>query len=304
VTSHGVQVGHDARELRLPDLIVIGAQKAGTSSVYAGLKGHPAIGVAKRSEVEFFSQEVRYARGLDYYAAHFDHVSPEKLTAEVSPGYLYSSNTPRRLREAIPNVKLCVSLRDPVDRAFSAWRMQISKGSERRPFSEAVRLDRRYVEYGLYYQQLSRYLDYFPMEQVLVQFFEDLRTNQQGYFDRIFEFAGVPSVSIASDTRENVGGEGRLGAVTAILWQLFSARNAIRRTALRSVVDNYFIDTHARRLRNWVAGLNRQPSSRNESVDLETRRFIVDSVAEDVISLSKLVGRDLDSWIAVRRQCP
>jgi len=177
---------------RLPDFIIIGAQKAGTTSLFHYLNNHPDVGPAWRKEIHFFDRW--YSNGLDWYRAHFPLYAEATITGEGSTNYLQHPDAPLRMRHCIPNAKLIVMLRNPVDRAYSQHQMNVRKGIETLSFEDALeaepyRLQNQpdclstewrvasYLTRGLYASQLQRWLDQFPQEQLLVikseEFFED-----------------------------------------------------------------------------------------------------------------------------------
>ena len=108
-----------------PTAIVIGAQKAGTTALYRYLARHPGIAPSKVKEIDFFNCDARYARGLDFYHAHFPRGTPwnaGRMTLEVTPGYMAGAEKAApRIYEYSPDIKLIALLRDPVARAYSAW---------------------------------------------------------------------------------------------------------------------------------------------------------------------------------------
>lgn len=284
--------------LSLPDFIVIGAQKAGTSSMYNVLSQYAGVQMASRTEVSFF--DLGFQRGLAHYQSFFKHAEPDLVMGEVSPGYLYFEPVPKRIAECLPQVKLIASLRNPVQRAFSAWRMQISKGSETRPFSEAVRENPIYLDYGRYYQQLSRYYDLFPSEQILVLLFDDLQATPDTFFSALLEFIEVDANGLDTnklDVKDNIGGDPRWYSVTATLNTLYRMRNAVRKTPAGWLVDNRWIDHYSRRIRNNVAAWNRNPKAKRYTLDQETAEFIIGALAEDTSRLSTLIGRDVSHWM-------
>ena len=170
---------------QLPNFIIIGAQKSGTTSLLQYLREHPEIGATHKKEVHFFSWW--YDKGLDWYRAHFPFEGEKPLIGEASPSYLLHPGVPARLHAVLPDVKLLVMLRNPVDRAYSHHQMNVRKGVDPLPFEEAIareperlRLnngsdlgwrDSSFISYlsrGLYADQLEGWLDYFPREHVKV----------------------------------------------------------------------------------------------------------------------------------------
>jgi hypothetical protein len=292
----------EGQELALPDFIIIGAQKAGTASMYHVLKHHPEVQMSSKKEVSFFNIEVRFQKGLPFYSSYFAHAEPGKVLGEATPNYLLCPKTPKRIAEALPQAKLIASLRNPVHRAFSAWRMDISTGSETRPFAEAVRRVPGYIENGRYHQQLSRYLDSFPRGQFLILLFEDLKASPDRFYEEIFSFIGVEPRGVDPSVfgiNPNIGGTPKWSTVTAMLNAGFRARNAIRQTPLKGVVDNPWLYECGRWIRNKITKWNRKPEVRHPKIDSETASYIIELLADDISNLSRLLDRNLQHWMTI-----
>ncbi|MGZ8918140.1 MAG: sulfotransferase family protein [Methylobacter sp.] len=106
-----------------PNFMIIGAQKAGTTALYEYLSRHPQIQPTKVKELHYFNCEARYKNGIEFYRSFFQLDTESKLLFDASPGYLNNANAPKRIYAHNPNVKIIILLRDPVERAYSAWNM-------------------------------------------------------------------------------------------------------------------------------------------------------------------------------------
>ena len=198
----------------LPDYLLIGAQKCGTTFVQGMLKQHPAI-AARQVEVHYFDRN--YDRGLAWYEKHFPSAETrerilreqgEFATGERSPSYLSNPVVPERVAAALPGVRLLVVLRDPVARALSHYHHNRQLGIEPLSFEDAVaceleqragrhvdgELRRRYLGRGLYAGQLRRWLRHFDREQMHVSVSEQLFADPVGVIREIQEFIGVTPV--------------------------------------------------------------------------------------------------------------
>ncbi len=196
-----------AEQRQPPNFIIIGAQKGGTTSLYRYLTEHPEIGGASKKEVHFFDRS--YDKGMDWYLAHFPRRGEFPVVGEASPSYLFHPEVPGRVRRAVPDAKLIALLRNPVDRAFSQYQMNVRKGFEPLPFEEAIdreperlRLaaDRsttqwRYSSYlarGLYAEHLEWWLAAFPRGQLLVLRSEDFFARPEEGLAEALAFLGLP----------------------------------------------------------------------------------------------------------------
>jgi len=292
-----------AKSVALPDFIVLGAQKAATSSVYRVLKGHPDVRMPREKEIDFFSEAFRFRRGLESYARHFQGLRPGGVVGENSPGYLPCPACPGRIRAAVPQAKLVAVLRNPIERAYSSWRMQVLRGAETAPFFEALHKDPRYVAYGRYYQQLSRYAEFFPASQLLVLLFDELAADSTGFYTKLFAFISADVRRADPDTfryRENEGGAARSSGVARLLKAGFGSYRALKGSPFRGLVENAFVDGYARSARNKLAHWNRWTSeTAGEGLARErsATAWLATVFEEDVRHLSAFLGRDLTGWL-------
>ena len=202
-----------ARRRPLPDFLVIGAQKAGTTALYAYLRWHPGIAGPSWKEVSFFDRH--WWRGEAWYRGQFPLRAGERLVGEASPSYLFHPLAPERARAVVPGAKLVALLRDPVDRAYSQYQHEVALGREPLSFEDALaaederlvgeveRLiadprafsrawwDHTYTARGRYAEQLERWLEAFPSEQLLVVRTEDLGERPAETYASILAFLGA-----------------------------------------------------------------------------------------------------------------
>lgn len=207
----------------LPDFLIIGAQKAGTTALFAYLRWHPEITGPSWKEVSFFDR--RYREDERTYRASFPAKPRQWLVArrrgrwplvgEASPSYILHPLAPQRARDLVPQARLIAILRNPIDRAYSHYQHEVRLGREPFSFEEALereddRLrgevermvaepsyfseswwDYTYVARGRYAEQLERWLSVFPRDQLLVLFMEELRDDTPGTYARVLDFLGA-----------------------------------------------------------------------------------------------------------------
>ena len=208
----------------LPDFVIIGESKCGTTSLYNYMIQHPAIKPALTKEINFFNWS--YDKPQNWYSAHFPTKFKKKLskniykkpflTGESTPLYLFNSQVPRRMFETIPNVKIIVVLRNPVDRAYSHYHdLGVRLGKEKRTFDDAINsqlkilgeknyvttdydgnfTDRlyQYVERGIYFDHLKIWMDVYPLKQFLILKTEELEMNPSEILNSVFKFLSLPN---------------------------------------------------------------------------------------------------------------
>lgn len=189
-----------------PSFLIIGVQKGGTSSLFFYLKFHPQIRRPFKKEIHFFN--IHYKKGLNWYLAHYPTKANGAITGEASPDYLFHPLAPERAKALNPKMKLVVLLRDPIERAYSAYQMNRRMGLDKHAtFQEAVDYELKlrgqtndytydrhnffYLERGLYSKQLAKWSEHFPREQMLVLKSEFFFSNTNDALIRVYDFLGV-----------------------------------------------------------------------------------------------------------------
>ncbi|MCD6015794.1 MAG: sulfotransferase [Geminicoccaceae bacterium] len=177
----------------LPNLIVIGAQKCGTSVLHYYLSLHPEVSMSKPKELNFFIEERNWPRGLDWYRGHFD---PEaRVRGEASPNYSafpQHQGVPERMHSVVPDAKLIYMIRDPLERIAAHWVHNYAKRREKGTLAETLtHPNTSYVNRSKYAMQLERFLAFYPRERVLVFQQSELRHQRMETLRRIFDFIGV-----------------------------------------------------------------------------------------------------------------
>jgi Sulfotransferase domain len=219
-----------------PTYLVIGAQKAGTSSLHHYLSQNPAVLTARVKEVQYFTKY--YARGEAWYRAQFPLVTHEHAVrrrlgvspavGEATAACLFDPRSPERVHAFDPEMKLIALIRDPIERAYSHFQMELRWGRETGTFEEALDreetelpgvlerlrtnpsvgvssgLGRSYVARGLYVDQLERWLRLFDGEQLLILMSDDLDDDPAGMLSRVTGFLGVPEWQSAEYPRRGV----------------------------------------------------------------------------------------------------
>ena len=201
---------------KLLDFIVIGAPKSGTTSLFQYLRFHPQIFIPPAKEIPYFSSKTWRHQGWDQYVETYYAQAPlDLLWGKVTPQYFSNAWVPRKIHAMMPDVRLLVILRHPVDRAFSNYRMAFRTGKESRGFNELaldyVKNNTRinYFTHGEYGTLLSRYLEHYSSNQLLVLFLDDLKNSPETLLDSIWRYLGVNGGYVPSNLgkRYNIGGD-------------------------------------------------------------------------------------------------
>lgn len=300
--------------MTLPNFLVVGAAKAGTTSLYAHLGQHPDVFMTALKEPRFFAYEgeepqsfagpgserliTSIVRTRGEYEALFVQAQGESAIGESSPAYLYSPVAARRIQEVIPHAKIVAVLRDPAERAHSHWVDNVGSGWEPvRDFTAALDLaeERRranwwrkwdYIGHGFYGEQLRRYFRVFPREQIRVFLFEDLVNGWESRRAELLEFLEVdPLLGPRALGRENRGAVPRFELVDRLL----SRSNPVR-TVLRHGMPPRMREA----IRRQVSKTNTQTPALAPQLRLRLQAMY----REDVLGLEELIDRDLSAWLA------
>lgn len=178
----------------MPNFLIIGAQKTGTTTLWAHLRNHPQVFLSENKEPNFFVEELEWHRGREWYESLFDGASGATAVGEASTLYTMFptyAGVPERIASMIPDVKLIYVMRDPIARMQSLYGLHLMAGWERRPISEALVLDTRYADSSRYAMQIEQYLRYFRREQLHLLTSEDLEQRPSETIRGILDFLQV-----------------------------------------------------------------------------------------------------------------
>ncbi len=205
--------------MSFPNTFIVGAAKAGTTSLHYYLGQHPQVFMSEWKEPHHFADIApapelthmmrRYADEPSYTEL-FRDAGTRPIVGEASPSYLWDFGAAARIRARVPKARIIILLRDPIARAYSHYLMDVREGLQQRPFLEAVRSDyalqgkrwgsrgHLYVELGLYADQLARYYAAFPADRIRVHLFDDLQTRPLWVLEDLAQFLGIDAGMMAS----------------------------------------------------------------------------------------------------------
>jgi hypothetical protein len=292
--------------MTMPNFLIIGAMKSGTTALYYYLEQHPEIYMSPVKEPNFFSSQgqqnaVDAVTNIEAYQHLFRGAADEKAIGEASHHYLYEPGAATEIRRYVPEAKLIAILRNPVDRAYSHFLHMVRSGTEPLDdFTQALqekgevgihkeRIFQDYIGRGLYYDQLKRYFGTFPREQVRVYLYEDLRDTPIRTVQDAFRFlkvddSFVPDVSL----RRNVSGRPKYKTLDALLRSQGRIKHAAKiylPARMRWRLSKAFDDLKTR-------NLVESPPLRSEA-----RQQLIRVYREDILRLQDLLHRDLSGWL-------
>jgi len=271
-----------------PDIIVIGAMRAGTTTLYEMMRATGTVSVPRMKETDFFLGK-QYQRGLSWLNGQYDDLN--KPIVDVSPNYAKRFVFPsvaKRIHETNPDVKLIYIVRDPVKRAISQYKHLTAMGYELKlPHETEPRIGECVGDASLYYEQLKPYLEYWPIDQIEILEFEDLIEDQWGTLERLYARLGLPEFTVA-DKEIHTNSADQLQRVPHWWGQL---RNTPFFEWLRSKTPR------------GMVGRVKSILFHGQGNTMETVEFpetaiqkLQQNLADDVQALRDLTGRSFDRW--------
>jgi hypothetical protein len=262
--------------------------------MYACLYEHPEVCMPQK-EINFFSRDRHWSRGVDWYERIFAECPSTAVAGEFSTSYLSDPDSPARIHDRYPEARLIVSLRHPVDRAYSSYLNDIVAGvvSATTGFLEALPSHPEYLETGRYARHLRSYLELFPRDQLLVSIFDDARRDPLAAVQAIYRFIGVDPAFRPTMLDRRVG-KGRVPRFQWIEQSLLRTSAAVRRQ--RTLRPLWWT---AKRigLGDRLRALNTARATQGtDKLDPEQRRSLVREFEPEVTALEELLQTDLPQW--------
>ena len=281
--------------MQLPDrvgFIGIGARKSATTWLYENLVAHPQIatpGVSKK-EVDYFS--THHARGDAWYHSHFDSSGP--LVGEFSVSYFADPQVPCRVHRYNPQMRMILSLRNPVDRLLSEHLFEIQRGRTKADvdFWQAFEESPLYVNQGMYATHLQRWLEYFDLKNLHIVLFDDIQTAPKDVLTSTLTFLGAdPTLQRRTLPPKNVATTYRSGRFRKVTHRL-------GRQTLRHLGPTPFRILQRTGLPRLAHRLNERPADKSAvNIDVDDRKRLAEFFVDEIETLGSLIGRDLSSWL-------
>jgi hypothetical protein len=282
---------------RLPDFVVIGAMKCGTSSLHEQLALRSGVHMSTPKEPNFFSDDDNYARGIEHYLACFEGFRPGQIVGESSTHYTKLPTWPHsveRMAAVLPDARFVYVMRDPIERILSQYVHEWTQREVALPLERAVLEHERYVAYSQYARQLAPFVQRFGRERILLVGFERMLARPDAELERICAFLGDPSPEPPR-------------------WQEIPARNVsaerLRRSALRErLLALRPVRALADRLPAGLREALKRPWRLRERPQLSEaiRAQLVAQIDPDLAALSSQLGLPLrcESWSRLALEAP
>ncbi len=299
--------------MTLPNFLIVGVEKAGTTSIYNYLKQHPQVYMSPVKETNFLEKDWETLikdhnfKGkpskivtFEQYKALFEGVTDEIAIGEASPNYLFHyESSAARIRKYVPEAKLIAILRDPAERAYSDYLMhvrdEIQSTVKTLSLSEQIKLKGETsftLRKGLYYQPIKYYFEQFSPEQVRIYFYKDLSKNSLEFMQNIYKFIGVND-NFEVDTSKK--------AQTAAIPKSRALNKLIRtdnplRTSIRTLIKPFIPLSLRAKARKTILELNSNTKN-TDPLSPELRQALVDYYRDDILKLQDLIQQDLADWL-------
>jgi len=282
--------------------LFIGTQKSGTSSLYNILKEHPQINIANQKETKFFYDLDSYNKGIQYFEQQYFKAFDGLPYLDIDPDYMYFEDVPERIFKSLgAKVKFIVTLRDPAIRAYSQYVMEVYRNTEKLSFQESIAQEKyrinnsegnmyhSYIQRGLYSEQLSRYFNYFPIENFKFFVFEkDFLVDRKKMCDEICKFMNVKPISYKNlDVQRNP----RRKVKSKILNRL-TRQNKIYNILTEKMLPKYM----GEKIRNYFLTINTSQDNIQVLSDVEKKQLTDHYFIEDILKLEELLTINLDHW--------
>ncbi len=286
----------------LPNFLIVGAPKAGTTSLYHYLSEHPEVFMSEPKEVNFFSAEEIEKQGLYYkdfkassleeYKKLFKKVKDEKAIGEGSVSYLFYPQTPIKIKREIPDVKIIILLRNPVERAYSHYLMDFRMGLVTLSFEDIIYKNanhknlhlyyQQYIELGFYYDQVKRYLNIFGREKVKVYLQEDLRKIPDTVICDLYDFLGI-NKTFRPDTNQVHNSFSM--PKNKLIHKLYAFNS------LRILLKDIFPSFVKEKIKTVFFERKNKPKLKEES-----KKYLQELYHKDIEKLETLIEKNLSSW--------
>jgi hypothetical protein len=289
----------------LPNFIVIGAAKAGTTSLHWYLAEHPAVFMTSVKDPAYFAYGVDGdgrllwgnpdlhtfpIKSLREYEGLFADAGDAVAIGEASTTYLECPQSAARIRELLPAARILCSLRHPVDRAYSDYLMYLrSRGRRFEPARDLTATsawaqpDSHWMRIGRYHEQLSRYFDAFPGDQICVLLFDDLNRNPQRFVRETYQFLDVDPAFVPDFATPHAAG----GIPASVMLERLFTRGA--RSAVKPWVP--------KRAANWLKRLRGRSMRQAPRLPADLKRELTGHFRDDIERTSELIGRSLQHWL-------
>jgi hypothetical protein len=283
--------------MTLPNFLGIGALRSGSSWLNEQLRNHREIFIPVQKELNFFTEF--YESGIDWYAGHFpasDKAASYKAIGEITPTYVGDPRVPARIHRHLPDCRLILILRNPIERAYSEYTKAMRDSNFRGSFDDLVEQKQGLLARGDYSQHLARYLEWFPRDRFLILIFETMISDHRGTAQKLGQFLGIDPDGFDIVRMQRQVNASYLPRLPGLFSAAIKVRNSLTRNRLgwvTAVAADLGLAPVARRLFRFGG-----PRAALPALDEPTRRRLEDHYAPEIERLERLLDQDLSLWKA------
>jgi hypothetical protein len=270
-----------------PNCIVIGAMKAGTTSLHHYLDAHPDISMTHPKETHYFSKDESWGKGEGWYLSQFEGMDTQ-IRGETSPSYSkfpMRPHVPKRMYDLLPNAKLIYLLRDPIDRIISQYRH--SCGRDKSIDTVIKENKKEHVAPSKYHMQLSQYIEYYDFSDILILESNNLWNNTEGVVQKTYRFLGINDSFTSpafAEKRYQTDNRKEKSAFEKFVLDTLNGRSWLKPRIPQWV------------LRKYQKLLKTKKDTTDYELDAELRSELANELADDVSKLRDLTGREFSNW--------
>lgn len=282
----------------LPNYVHAGGQRCGSTWIYNALAEHPDIFMPKKEPVNYF--DAQYYRGEDWYRGLYSDHDGEKVLGDESPGYIKNPLSPKRIAETIPDAKITMCLRNPVERAYSQWWTAENAWTDT-AFERSLKrhsTNDAFITPGFYDLHISRWERYFDSDQIKILFFDDFKEDNKSFIQDIYRFLevddsfvpGVVGTKVQSNTKKG-GPNKSVNTEQKIVNAGMLAPQPVKDKVLWPVYRKYIQSDF-----NLPSIKDPRKKYKRGDISPQVRKALEKTYYEDVKRLEDRTGRDLSHW--------
>ena len=297
------------KEAIVPNTFLIGAQKSATTSFYNWIAQHPDIcGPESIKDVGFFLDDRLYNKGLSFLSkAYKSHYNQQKIILHSNVNYIYFEEALKKIHSLGSDTKFVLILRNPVERAISAYYFFKQRGLEEREMTQAFMeeetlkdsgslqelCDFTYKEHGLYAKQINQFYKYFDKDKLLVLFFEDLKNEPFKELSKAFKFLGIDD-----SFKPNLNHENKTGVPSSkVVQKLIHGENRIKKALVHNVLDMLVsLETKNKIKKSIGERFMKESNSMKKDTPENFKKELYSYYMSEIENLEELLQRDLSEW--------
>ncbi len=283
------------------DFIGIGAPRCATGWVFNILKEHKEVCFSFVKETQFFNMDYNYEKGLAYYENFFKGCPEGQIKGEFTPAYYLQEKTAQRIKNNFPRVKLLIVLRNPMQRAYSHYLFNKTRGVPvKSTFEKEIERNPQYINDGFYYRHLSKFLKYFNSNQVLVVIYEDIILKPEKTAEKIYKFLNIDYKFIPSSLNKIINSYNssylKIPLINQIMQKIWRKTRGYQ-LGRKALI--FFKLLGLNKVAKFVLEVNRaekKSGSAKEQIRSGTNKKLKEIFESDIKKLENFIGRDLSFW--------